>query len=92
MFWTNLCRFANSRYYFKMKEKSWGSTKEKSKINTVFDVVQSSPLSSPPINLGKVWSLIILLKKNYIENFRIRNYFKNIFLIFLFIMYDTAII
>ena len=51
-----------------------------------------SPLSSPPVSLGKSWSLTISLKKIYTENFRIRNYFKKIFLIFLFIRYDTAII
>ena len=55
----------------------------------------SSPppcLVPPPVSLGKSWSLTISLKKNYIENFRIRNYFKKDFLIFLFIMFDTIII
>ena len=44
---------------------------------TVFDAVQSPSLSSPPVSLGKSWSLTISLKKNYIEEFLwIRNYFK----------------
>ena len=32
---------------------------------TVFDVVQSPPLSNPPVGLGKSWSLAISLKKLY---------------------------
>ena len=42
------------------------------------------PLTSPPVSLGKSWSLTISLKKIYIENFRIRNYFKKDFLNFSF--------
>ena len=42
------------------------------------------PLSSPPVSLGKSWSLTILLKKIYNENFRYRNYFKKNFLNFSF--------
>ena len=38
----------------------------------------------PPVSLGKSWSLTISLKKNYIQNFRIRNYFKKDFLNFSF--------
>ena len=49
------------------------------------------PLSSPPVSLVKSWSLAISLKKIYIENFFIRNYFKKDLLNF-FIRYDTAII
>ena len=41
-------------------------------------------LVPPPVSLGKSWSLTISLKKNYIENFRIRNYFKKDFLNFSF--------
>ena len=38
----------------------------------------------PPVSLGKSWSLTISLKKNYIENFRIWNYFIKDFLNFSF--------
>ena len=38
----------------------------------------------PPVSFGKSWSLTISLKKNYIENFRIKNYFKKIFFNFSF--------
>ena len=52
---------------------------------TVFDDVQSPPLCLvPPVSLGKSWSLTISLNKNYIQNFRIRNYFKKDFLNFSF--------
>ena len=44
---------------------------------TVFDVVQSPPLSSPPCKFGK-----ILVVDHFIENFRIKNYFKKDFLNF----------
>ena len=43
-----------------------------------------STLSRPPASFGKSWSLTILFKKNYIENFRIRNYFTKDFLNFSF--------
>ena len=51
---------------------------------TVFDVVQSSPLSSPPCKFGKILVVDKFVEKNYIENFRIRNYFKKDFLNFSF--------
>ena len=51
---------------------------------TVFDVVQSPPLSSPPRKFGKILVVDNFVEKNYIENFRIRNYFKKDFLNFSF--------
>ena len=54
-------------------------------IYTVFDVVQSPPpLSSPPCKFGKILVVDHFVEKIYIENFRIRNYFKKDFLNFSF--------
>ena len=50
---------------------------------TVFEAAQSPLCLIPPVSLGKSWSLTISLK-NYIEDFRIRNYFKKDFLNFSF--------
>ena len=47
-----------------------------------YSTLSSPPLSSPPISLTKSWSLATSLKKIYIENFIIRNYFKKDFLNF----------
>ena len=43
-----------------------------------------APLSSPSVSLGKSWSLAVSMKKIYIENFLIRNYFKKDLLNFSF--------
>ena len=51
---------------------------------TVFDAVQSPPLSSPPCKFGKILVVDNFVEKNYFENFRIRNYFKKDFLNFSF--------
>ena len=50
------------------------------------------PLSSPPVSLGKSWSLTISLKKIILKILELEITSKKIYLIFLFIMYDTAII
>ena len=55
-----------------------------SEKSTVPNIVQSPPLSSPPVSLTKSWSLATSLKKFYIENSRIRNYFKKYIQIFFF--------
>ena len=50
-----------------------------------YSMLYSPPLSSPPISLTNSWSLAIIIeKKNYIENFSIRNYFKKDILNFSF--------
>ena len=50
-----------------------------------YSTLSSPPLSSPPVSLTKSRSLATsLIKKNYIENFSIRNYFKKDFLNFSF--------
>ena len=65
-----------NRFWF--KQWKW-QTKE------LLRYIPYSTLSSPPpVSLAKSWSFTILLKKNYIENFRIRNYFKKDFLNFSF--------
>ena len=51
---------------------------------TVFDVVQFPSLSCPPVSLTKFWLLATSLKKIYIDNFSIRNYFKKDLLNFSF--------
>ena len=54
-------------------------------ISTVFDAVQSPPLSSPPpCKFGKILVVDHFVEKNYIENFRIWNYFIKDFLNFSF--------
>ena len=53
-------------------------------VAVLYMTLSSPPLSSPPVSLAKSWSLAISLKKIYIENFRIRNYFKKDFLNFSF--------
>ena len=50
------------------------------------------PLFSPPVSLEKSWLLATSFSKISIENFSIKISSKKIFLIFLFIRYDTAII
>ena len=58
----------------------------------VFEVIQS-PLSSPPVSLAKSWSLAISLNKIFILKILVLEITSRmIFLIFLFIRYDTAII
>ena len=49
-------------------------------------------LVPPPVSLGKSWSFTILLKNFILKNLELEITSKKIFLIFLFIMYDTAII
>ena len=58
--------------------------KKKSVHCTVFDAVQSPPLSSPPCKFGKILVVDNFVEKNYFENFRIRNYLKKDFLNFSF--------
>ena len=43
-------------------EMSWDKL-DQTFIDTVFDAVQSPPLSSLPVSLGKSWSLTISFKK-----------------------------
>ena len=61
---------------------------------TVFDVVQSPPLSSPPpCKFGKKLVVDYFVEKKFIlKILELEITSKKIFLIFLFIMYDTAII
>ena len=54
-------------------------------FSTVFDVVQSPLcLVPPPCKFGKILVVDHFVEKNYIEIFRIRNYFKKDFLNFSF--------
>ena len=57
-----------------------------------YSKLSSSPLSSPPVNLEKSWLLTISLKKFILKILELEITSKKIFLIFIFIMYDTAII
>ena len=60
---------------------------------TVFNDVQSTLLFSPPVSFGKSWSLAISLKKKFIlKIFKLEITSRTIFLIFIFIIYDTSII
>ena len=75
--WTYVCY---KRIHFEIKF-DWSIHLSNDYSYTVFDAVQPPPLCLvPPVGLGKSWSLTISLKKNYIQNFRIRNYFKKDFL------------
>ena len=68
--------------YYGVETQHEGYEKMNSHFDTIINLI--IPLSSPPVSLAKSWSLIISLKKIYIENFRIRNYFKKDFLNFSF--------
>ena len=55
-----------------------------SELHPVFDVVQSPLCLVPPCKFGKILVVDHFVEKIYIENFRIKNYFKKDFLNFSF--------
>ena len=69
-------------------------TNELGEIISIFDVVQSPSLSSPPVNLEESWSLKISFNNKFcVKKLWLSNYFEQDLLFFVFqFKYDAEII